>query len=177
MIPRTRSWRDQAQLILLRITARLLGVVDRLFNVQWGQGLLVRMANHWQSQIVQLNQAISHLEQERGQIQEQAEALAIHAAAIYLGGRSLARNELCFDPDDPHDEEMLDASIDLLVKQRLAAIEMVELEGDHYLYQLEPDWAAIRVRLAEAIEQSEPETADWFREGLRFIDEAFLSEA
>jgi hypothetical protein len=39
---------------------------------------------------------------------------------------------------------------------------------------LEPHWAAIRTRLSDAVDQAEPQVADWFREGLRFIDEAFL---
>ena len=110
-------------------------------------------------------------------MQGQAEALAIHAATIYLGGRSLARDELLFDPADPHDEEILDATIDLLVKERLAAIEAEEIGERRYVYRLDPDWVAIRARLVRATDQAEPEVADWFRESLKFIDESFLSDA
>ena len=104
-------------------------------------------------------------------------AAALHAAAVYLGGRSLARGELSFDPADPRDEEMLDATIDLLVKEQLASIEAVETGDGHYIYRLEPNWAEIHSKLSQATEQADPEIADWFREGLHFIEEAFLAEA
>mgnify|MGYP001146971638 CR=1 FL=1 len=175
MNPSPLSFRDQMQLVLLRLLSALLGGVDGLFNVRWGERLLERLTNHWESQLVQIDKALARLENERHQLQLQAEALAIHAAAIYLGGRSLAHGELLFDPADPHDEEMLDASIDLLVKARLASIETEEVETRHYVYHLEPDWPAIYTRLSDAAEQAEPRVADWFREGLRFIDEAFPS--
>jgi hypothetical protein len=168
---------DRIQLALLRMLSALLGIVDGFFHVHWGQQLLEHLANRWQSQLAQLNEALTQLEMERSKLQLQAEALAIHAAAIYLGGRSLARDELRFDPADPHDEAMLDASIDLLVKERLASIETEQVGPDHYVYHLEPDWPAIRARLSNAAEQAEPQSADWFREGLRFIDEALGAEA
>ncbi len=177
MNPRPLSFWNQVQLTLLRLLSALLGAVDSLFNIGWGERVLERLANRWQSQLAQLDAALALLEKERAQLQLQAEALAIHAAAIYLGGRCLARDELCFDPADPHDEEILDASIDLLVKGRLATIEPEEIEPDRYIYHLEPDWPAIRTRLSDAAEQADSQMADWFREGVRFIEEAFLSEA
>ena len=64
-----------------------------------------------------------------------------------------------------------------LVKERLAAIESEQIEPGHYVYHLEPDWSAIRARLSDAAGQTDPEMADWFRQGLEFIDDAFLSEA
>ncbi len=175
MIPKSLAFWDQLQLILLRFLSTILGVVDALFNVHWSERVLDRLTNRWQAQVAQLNQELARLEQERERLYAQAEALAIHAAAIYLGSRMLARNELRFDPSEPHDEEPLNASIELLVKQRLAAIEAKEDESGHYVYFLEPDWQAIRTCLADALDQATPEIADWFREGLRFIDEAFLS--
>jgi hypothetical protein len=167
---------DQMQMALLRMFTLLLGLLDGVLNVHWGERLLERLAHRWQARLVQLDKDIAHLEQERARLRAQAEALAIHAAAIYLGGRSLTHNELCFDPADPHDEEMLDATIDLLVKQRLASIEMQEIEPGHYVYRLELDWMAIHTRLSNAADQAGLEMEDWFREGLKFIDEAFLSE-
>jgi hypothetical protein len=98
------------------------------------------------------------------------EAMAIHTAMIYLTGRNQTRHELRFDPADPREEQLLDACIDTLVKDQLATIETEEVRSGHYIYALEPDWAAIRARLASAADCAEPELADWLREGIRFID-------
>jgi hypothetical protein len=160
---------------MLRVLSVVLGAVDALLDVRWGERCLERLAERWQSRLTNLDEALAELEKERRQLQAQAEALAIHAAAIYLGGRSLARDELRFDPADSHDEEILDATIDLLVKARLASVETEEIEPDRYIYHLEPDWPAIRSQISDAVEQAEPQVAEWFREGLKFIDEAFLS--
>jgi hypothetical protein len=165
------------QLVLLRLVSIILSLVDGLFNVQWGERLLDRLSRRWQVRAAELDEALARLEEERERLHAQAEALSIHAAAIYLGSRSLTRNELRFDPSDPRDEEMLSASIDLLVKKRLAAIKTEELESGGYVYHLEPGWTAIRTHLSDAAKQAEPEIAEWFREGLSFIDEAILSKA
>lgn len=175
MNPRPWPTWSQIQLGLLRLLSGILRLVDGLFNVHWGEQMLGRLAGRWEAQLAHLDEALIRLEQERRQLQVQAEALALHTAALYLGGRSLTRSELRFDPADPHDEEILDATIDLLVKERLASIEAEELDGGGYVYYLEPDWSAIHARLTEATDQTEPETAQWFREGLAFIDESYLS--
>ena len=167
------SFRDRVELRLIRLATRGLARVDRLFNVRWGERLLDRASDNWQAQLAELDLALVHLGQERDRLEEQIEALSIHLAAVCLGGRQLARGELRFDPTDPRDEELLDASIDLLVKQRLAAIDTREIEPGKYIYHLEPDWTAIRDRLARAATQAEPENAEWFHEGVRFIDETF----
>lgn len=169
MNPSPLSLWEQTQLTLLRFLSIMLGLLDRLFHVHWGEHLLDRMSKRWQMRVDQLDETLAHLEKERRRLQLQAEALAIHAATIYLGGRSLAREELRFDPTIPGDEEILDASIALLVKQRLAAIESEEIEPGHFVYHLEPDWAAIHNHLGEVADQAEPETAEWLREGMRFI--------
>ena len=174
MNPSPLSLWEQTQLTLLRFLSILLGVLDRLFHIHLGEHLLDRMSKNWETRLDQLDEALAHLEKERHRLQLQAEALAIHAAAIYLGGRSLAREELRFDPAVPRDEEILDASIALLVKQRLAAIESVEITPGHFVYTLEPDWAAIHNHLGEVADQAEAETAEWLREGMRFIDESGL---
>ncbi len=165
--------RDRVELRLIRLAARGLVRVDRLFNVRWGEQLLERASEGWQDQMAALDQALVQLGRERDQLEEQIEALSIHLAAVYLGGRQVARGELRFDPTDSRDEELLDASIDLLVKKRLAAIEPQEIGSGQYVYLLEPDWNAIRQVLARAATQAEPENAEWYREGVRFIDETF----
>jgi hypothetical protein len=166
--------RDRIQLALLRLLSVVLGTVDHLFHVRWGERLLGRMASRWEVRLAQLDEALSLLEQERRRLHGQAEALAIQATVIYLGGRSLAHDELLFDPADPHDEEILDAIIELLVKEQLAAIEMQEIEPERYIYRLEPNWPVIRNRLAEAAEEADPAIGEWLRDGLTFIDETFL---
>jgi hypothetical protein len=176
MNPSPLSFWDQTQLALLRLLSIVLGLLDRFFNVRWGEHLLERMTNHWQARLEQLDESLAHLEEERHRLRLQAEALAVHAATIYLCGHSLTHDELRFDPAIPHDEEILDAAIDLLVKQRLATIEPEEIEPGYFVYNLEPDWMAIRSFLCKAAEQAEPETAEWFREGMRFIDETVLSQ-
>jgi hypothetical protein len=171
------SFWNQTQLTLLRMFTLFLGLVDRLLGIPWGERLLDRLARRWQARLGQLDKDIAHLEQERQRLQAQTEALAIHAAAIYLAGRSLAHNELRFDPADPHEEEMLDATIESMVKHGLVSIEAEEIEPGHYVYLLDPDWPAIRTHLSKAADQAEPEMAQWFREGLKFIDDSCLPEA
>jgi hypothetical protein len=174
--PTGGSFWDKTQLVVLRLLSILLALIDRLFNVQWGEHLLERMAGRWETKLKELDRTLATLEEERQQLQVQAEAVAIHAATIYLGGRSLTHNELRFDPAIPHDEEILDATIDLLVKQKLAAIATEEIEPEHFVYYVEPDWEAIRAHLGRAADQANPDIAEWFREGLRFIDEALLPQ-
>jgi hypothetical protein len=165
------------QLILLRLLGDALSYADEVFCVDWGERLLGRMAGGWRARLDELDRALASLEEERSRLHLQAEALALHVAALYLAGRSLTHGELRFDPADPRDEETLEASIDLLVKEQLAAIESEQIEPGHYVYHLEPDWGAIRARLSGAASQAGPNLADWFRQGLEFIDDEFLSEA
>jgi hypothetical protein len=174
--PSPLTFWDRAQLALLRTLSIGLGLVDRLFHVDWGERALGRMSRRWERQLEQLDETLAQLEQEREQIQAQSEALAIHAAAVYLASRNLTQDKLRFDPEISHDDEILDATIDLLVKQRLASIETEEVDDGHFLYTLEPDWAAILERLRSAADRADPEVAEWFQEGIRFIDEAFLRQ-
>jgi hypothetical protein len=172
---RSPSVWDRLELRLIRLLTIGLASIDSLFNVDWGERLLERQANRWRAKLVRLQEEMDRLEAERCRVQAQAEALALHAATIYLGGRSLVHHELRFDPADPHEEEILDATVNLLVKNRLAAIEDREAEPGHHIYYLEPDWPAIYARLAKAMEMAEPQAAELYRESLAFIDETFLA--
>lgn len=176
MRPMTLSFWDRVQLRMLRLLSILLGIVDEVFHVQWGERVLSKMAARWQLQLARLDQALEDLAKERRNTDIQAHALSMYAAALYLGRRRLARGELLFDPSDPRDEEVLDASIELLVKERLADIETQEIGDGQYTYRLEPDWLAIRACLAAALDQADPESDDWLRDGLAFIDDALLPE-
>ncbi len=167
---------DRAQLALLRVLSIGLGLLDRLFHVDWGERALGRMSRQWENQLEKLDETLSRLEQERKDLHEQSETLAIHAAALYLATRQATEGTLRFDPAISQDDEILDATIELLVKQRLASIETKEVSAAEYAYTIEPDWAAIRTRLRAAADRADPEIADWLVEGMRFIDEALLAQ-
>ena len=176
MNPLPLTFWDRAQLTLLRMLSIGLGLVDRIFHVDWGERVLGRMSRKWESQLKELDATLAQLEQEREQLQSQSEALAIHAAAVYLASRNLTHDRLRFDPEISHDDEILDATIDLLVKQRLASIETEEVNDGHFVYTIEPNWAAILESLRATADQADPEVAEWFQEGIRFIEEAFLRQ-
>lgn len=177
MNPEKLSLRERVQLFLLRGGTRLLRTVDSLLGVQWGEHQIQQLAVRWSTQISEIDQAIVDLEEERNHVLSQVEALAIQSAAIYLGGRQMTHNKLSFDPSDPHDEEMLDATIELLVKQRLAEVETEQLNKGHYIYHVEPNWSSIRTYLARVAEHADQDVAGWLQEGLEFIDETMLAEA
>ena len=168
------SFREQALWIVCQVIAAGLEPFDRVFHGRWGERLLERLTGRWQNRLDQVKALILALEQERNRLQQQTEAVAIYGAAIYLGSRSLIRNELRIDPADPREADVLDASIELLVKRQLAAVTVEEEQEGGHVYRLEPDWAAICARLSEAAEQSESPMAGWFREGIQLIDETFL---
>jgi hypothetical protein len=170
MTPRSLSTWDHLELMLLRWLSAALALVDSLLNVRWGERLLDRLTDRWKTELAHLEQALAHLDEERQRLNTQMEAIAIQTAVIYLAGRYQTRSELRFDPADPHDEQVLDASIDTLVKERLATIESEEIQPRCYVYTLELDWPAIRARLASAVDHAQPELADWLDEGIRFID-------
>jgi len=174
MKPTPSSFWDLTQLAVVRFLSIFLALMDRLLNVRWGEQMLVRMAERWQTRLEKLDQEIAALEKERHRSQMQAEALVIHAATIYLAGRQLAHEELRFDPTVPRDEEILDATIEMLVKQRLATIESQEVKPGHFVYYVEPDWAAIYNRIHAVAEEADPELAEWFRESLKLINEVHL---
>jgi predicted ribosome quality control (RQC) complex YloA/Tae2 family protein len=174
--PTPLTFWDRAQLLLLRVLSIALGLIDRLFQIDWGERALERMSRRWENQLEELDATLARLEEEREQVQTQSEALAIHAAAIYLAARNLTQDKLRFDPEISHDDEILDATIDLLVKQRLASIETEEIEADHFVYTIDPDWRAILSKLRAASAEADPEIAEWFEEGIRFIDEEFLPQ-
>jgi hypothetical protein len=168
--PLVSLW-DQMQLRLLRLLSIALALVDGLLGVSWGEQLLDRLASRWQDHLAEIDAALAALEEERTRLHLQAEGLALYAAVTYLASRQMARGELCFDPADPDEEQALEANIDLLVKERLAAVEISPVGSGHDLYRLEPDWAQIQARLEQAASQADPEAAGWLRDGASLIEE------
>lgn len=171
MSRRWTSFRDRMELRMLRLLSISLAVMDRALGVRWGERLLALLAARWQARLAQIDADLAALEEERAMVRLQAEGLALYTAITYLASRQLARGELCFDSAAPQDEQVLEANIDLLVKERLASVDVQEIEPGHYLYRLEPDWAEIQARLEEAARHAKPETADWLRDGSRLVEE------
>jgi hypothetical protein len=171
------SW-ERAQLFFLRVLSAGLGLVDNLLGIHWGERILDRLAGRWQTQMDQIDEAMATLREEQERLETQLDGLRLQTAVLYLGNRQLAQGELRFDAAEPREEEILDATIELLVKKGLAAIETEEIEPGHYVYHLVPDWQAIHARLSEAAEQAEPEVARWLGEGLGLlglVDENLLN--
>ena len=168
--PLSSTW-EHMRLTLLHWLSTVLSLLDGQFHTRWGERVLIRLIDRWQTELNQLERTLAHLEEERQRLTSQMEAMAIHTAVIYLAGRCQARQEMRFDPADPRDEQLLDACIDTLVKEQLAAMETSEIQSGRYVYTLEPDWPAIQERLASAADEAEPELSDWLREGIRFIDD------
>lgn len=165
-----RAW-DRLQLALLRLLSILLALVDSLFGVRWGERLLERLAGRWQTRLAQIDASLAALQRERKQLHAQAEGLALYTAVVYLAGRKLGHGDLVFDPTDPRQEKILDANIELLVKEQLATVEMNEVTPGHHVYHLEPDWHRIQERLEKAACEAGPEAADWLRDGSSLIEE------
>lgn len=161
---------DRIQLAILRWLSVILTLTDALLNVHWGERLLGRLTGRWQSEVAQLERALARLEEERHLLHQQIEAIAVHTAVIYLIGRHQSRGQLRFDPSVPRDDKILDASIDTLVKERLAAIDSQETAPGHFVYTLEPDWIAIRAVLTGVASRAQPQLAEWLREGVSLID-------
>ena len=94
------SFWERMQLRLLRWLGVSLGVFDILLGVRWGERLVEHLSGRWQARLARIDRDLAQLEAERERLQVQTEALAIHAAAIYLGGRCLSHGELRFDAAD-----------------------------------------------------------------------------
>lgn len=174
MNPAPLSGWAQVQIFFLRLLTRLMGATDGLLKVRWGEGVISRLERRWQAQLNHLDEEMAEIKEERRRLERRTEALGLHFAVTYLAGRSLTLGRLTFDPADPHDNEILDATIQLLVIDRLAAIEPEAVGEGRYLYHLEPDWSAIRIRLAQSLPNAHPEIAGGVRQTLTLIDDAFL---
>ncbi len=164
------TWLNRLQVRLIRVVGMALGVFDKAFDTQIGERLVDRLTRRWQRRLDTLGAELAALDAEREGLEAQVTAMALQAAVYYLGARALTRGDLCFDPGDPEEERMLDATIELLVKPRLAAIESLEPQPGCTLYRIEPDWPAIRSSLERLASGAGRSRADWLDECLAFID-------
>jgi hypothetical protein len=165
------TWLDRLQVRLAQVVGLVLGVFDTVFDTQIGERAVDWLTARWRRRLDDLNAELEALEAERRGLETQASALALQAAVYYLGARVVSHGDVCFDPNDPEEEQMLDATIELLVKPRLATIETLESSEGRYRYRIEPDWVAIRGYLEVLAPDARPETAAWLHECLTFIDQ------
>jgi len=137
-------------------------LMDHLLGTHLAEKELARreakVARH-RAQMTELEKQLARLEGLLG-------AINLRLCLLYLRERSLLSPErwLSFDPNDPEEERGLDLLIEHLVKSRLATIEMDKVEEGHYLYHLQPDWAAIRDFFAEQQADLEPDMKGWLSE-------------
>jgi len=73
------AW-DRLEMRLIRLATIGLALFDSLFNVDWGERVLERQSERWRVRLAGLQEEVERLEAERGRVQSQAEALALHSA-------------------------------------------------------------------------------------------------
>lgn len=118
-----------------------------------GTRLSERILTHYDTQVAQLRQQLADIETQRAQLEASREALAISMCAVLLAAfeRSPAGGIL-FEPGAEH-EDVLQASINVLVKPGLATIHEHPRPEGQLAYELFPRWAEVGARLARLHEQ------------------------
>jgi hypothetical protein len=134
-------------------------IIDRLFATNLVERELARRKAklaRYEAYLTQITEALTKFE-------ESLKATHLQLCLLYLRQRELLlpHRWLHFDPASHQEDQGLDLLIDYLVKPRLAAIEVQEVKNKHYIYKLEPDWAAINAFLAEWQADLQPEIAEW----------------
>jgi hypothetical protein len=144
-----------------RILLVSLGIIDRLFATDF----LEREVARRKAKVARYEARLAEISEQLLKLGGLLEAANLQLCLLYLRQRELLSPSrwLHFDPANPHEDQGLDLLINHLVKPRLAAIEMREVEKNHYIYKLEPDWAAIGAFLAQREADLEPEIADWLK--------------
>ncbi len=136
-----------------------LGIIDRLFATD----LLEREVARRKAKIARSEARLAELSEQLVRLGGLLEAANLQLCLLYLRQRNLLSPHrwLHFDPAHSQEDKGLDLLINHLVKPRLAAIEMQEVEKNHYIYKLEPDWAAVGNFLAQREADLQPEIAEW----------------
>ena len=137
-------------------------LVDHLLGTHLVEKELARR----EAKVARYSTQMTELERELTKLEGLLGAINLRLCLLYLRERSLLSPErwLSFDPDDPAEDKGLGLVIEHLVKPRLATIEMDKVEEDHYLYHLQPDWAAIRAFFSEQQADLEPDMEGWLSE-------------
>lgn len=145
-----------------RILFTALVLVDHLL----GTDLAKKELSRREAKVARYRARMVELEEQLGKLEELLGAINLRLCLLYLRERSLLSPQqwLFFDPNDPEEDRGLDLVIEHLVKPRLATIEMDKIDEGHYVYRLQPDWAAIRVLLAKQQADLEPDMKRWLAE-------------
>jgi hypothetical protein len=138
-----------------------LGIVDRLFATDF----LEREVARRKAKIARSEARLAEINEQLAKLEELLEAANLQLCLLYLRQRELLlpHRWLYFDPANPQEDQGLDLLVHHLVKPRLAAIEMQEVEKNHYIYRLEPDWTIIDAFLAQREADLQPEIAGWLK--------------
>lgn len=136
-----------------------LSIVDRLLATD----LLEREVARRRAKVARSEARLAEISQKLAKLGGLLEAANLQLCLLYLRQRELLSPQrwLHFDSANPQEDQGLDLLINHLVKPRLAAIEMREVEKNHYIYKLAPDWAAIGDYLAQREADLQPEIAGW----------------
>jgi hypothetical protein len=138
-----------------------LGIVDRLFATDF----LGREVARRKAKVARSEARLAEISEQLVKLGGLLEAANLQLCLLYLRQRNLLSPQrwLHFDPAHPQDDQGLDLLINQLVKPRLATVEVREVEKNHYVYKLAPDWAAIGDFLAQREADLQPEIADWLK--------------
>ncbi len=145
---------------ITRLKLHLLLIVDRLFNTDLAERELAER----QARLAQLDAQLARINR---QLKTLAQDSNVYQTALYLTLLK-ARSErpdvpdwLYFVTESEGEERLLQGLIDYLVKPRLAAVDVLPLEGrpNAYAYRLHPDWEAIRDHLGATV--LTPELESW----------------
>ena len=137
-------------------------LVDHLL----GTNLAKKELSRREANVARYRAQMTELEKQLTRLEGLLGAINLRLCLLYLQKRSLLLPErwLSFDANDPEEDTGLNLLIEHLVKPRLATIEMDKVEEGHYLYHLQPDWAAIRAFFAEQQADLEPDMKRWLLE-------------
>jgi hypothetical protein len=144
-----------------RILLVSLGIIDRLFATSF----LEREVARRKAKVARSEARLAEISEQLLKLGELLEAANLQLCLLYLRQRNLLSPQhwLHFDSVNLQEDQGLDLLINHLVKPRLAAIEMHEVEKNHYIYRLKPDWAAIGDFLAQREADLQPEIANWLK--------------
>jgi hypothetical protein len=136
--------------------------VDHLLGTHLVEKELARR----EAKVARYRDQMTELERQLTQLEDLLGAINLRLCLLYLRERSLLSPErwLSFDSNDPEEDKGLELLVEHLVKPRLATIEMDEVEEGHYVYHLQPDWAAVRAFLAKQQTDLEPDVEGWLSE-------------
>lgn len=154
-------WKLKAMRTGDKILLAGLGIVDRLFATN----LLEREVARRKAKIARSEARLAELSEQLVKLGGLLEAANLQLCLLYLRQRNLLSPHrwLHFDPTNSQEDQGLDLLINHLVKPRLAAIGVQEVEKNSYIYKLAPDWAAIGDFLALREADLQPEIADWLK--------------